>query len=248
MHIEQTINQMRQMRLSYMADSFEERIKNGDNRELSHEEFIALLVEDEYSERQNRKLSRMRGRSKFKPEMACIEDIKFSSARGLSKSDIMPFTTETWIKNAGNLILAGPTGTGKTYLSEAIGNRAMSMGHTSVKIRYSRLFEEIREARGTGTFAKYIEKLDKIKVLILDDFVCCDVSKKDMNDLLDILEDRDQRGPIIITTQYPISKWHGRFPDPTIADAICDRLIHGAVKLNLVGNSMRKKEVKSGLK
>lgn len=248
MHTEQTLDQMRKMRLSYMANSFEERLKNGDNRNLSHEEFIALLVEDEYSERQNRKLSRMRGRSGFKPEGACIEDLKFSAARGFSKSEIMPFTTETWIKNAQNLILAGPTGTGKTYISEAIGNRAMSMGHSSVKIRYSRLFEEIREARGIGTFPKYIEKLDKIKVLILDDFVCCDVSKKEMNDLLDILEDRDQRGPIIITSQYPISKWHGRFPDPTIADAICDRLIHGAVKLNLEGNTMRKKEVKSGSK
>ncbi len=246
MHIEQTLHQMRQMRLTHMATSFETRLKNGDNRELSHEEFVALLVEDEFSERQNRKLSRMMGRANFKPGQACIEDIQYSSVRGLSKSDIMPFTTDTWIQNAGILILTGPTGTGKTYISEAIGHRAMLMGHSSVKIRYSRLFDEIHEARGTGMYAKFLSKMDKIKLLILDDFVCCEISKKDMNDLLDLLDDREQRGPIIITSQYPISKWHGRFPDPTIADAICDRLIHGAVKLNLTGGSMRIQKKKPG--
>jgi DNA replication protein DnaC len=248
MHIEQTLTQMRQMRLSYMADSFENRLKNGDNRDLTHEEFIALIIEDEYNARNNRKLSRMLSRANFKAQQACIENIKYSASRGINKPDIMPFTTKTWIENAQNLILTGPTGTGKTYIAEAIGYRSCIMEEPCVKIRYSRLFEEIHEARGTGMYAKYITKLDKIKVLILDDFVSCDISKKDMSDLLDILEDRDQRGPIIITSQYPISKWHSRFCDPTIADAICDRLIHGAVKLNLKGDSMRKLKGKSHAK
>ncbi len=248
MHIEQTLHQMREMRLSHMANSFEERIKNGDNRDLSHEEFIALLIEDEHNARKNRKLTRMLGRAGFKPKQACIEDIKFSAARGLSKSDIMPFTTETWLNNAQNLVITGPTGTGKTYISEAIGQRAISLGHPAVKIRYARMFEEIHTARGIGEYAKYIRKLEKIHALIIDDFACCEISKRDMSDLVDIIEDRDQHFPLIITSQYPISKWHNRFPEPTLADAICDRLIHGAVKLNLKGDSMRKLRDKSGVK
>ncbi len=248
MHLEQTLHQMRQMRLSYMARSLEERLKNGDHNELSHEEFIALLIEDEFSARRNRKLSRMLGRANFKANQACIENIKYSAARNLTKSDITPFTSETWITNAQNLIITGPTGTGKTYIAEAIGRRACVLGYQAVKIRYGRLFEEIHTARGTGMYVKYIEKLEKIKVLILDDFAGGDVSKKDLADLIDIIEDRDQHWPLIITSQYNAGEWHQRFTDPTLADAICDRLVHGSVKLNLEGDSMRKMRDKSGLK
>jgi DNA replication protein DnaC len=248
MHIEQTLYQMRQMRLSYMARSLEERLKNGDHRELSHEEFIALIVEDEFSSRRNRKLTRMLNRANFKSEQACIENIKYSSVRNFKKADIMPFTSETWIANAQNLIITGKTGTGKTYLAEAIGRRACILEYQAVKIRYSRLFDEIHEARGTGTYPKYIDKLDKIKVLILDDFANGDVSKKDLSDLVDIIEERDQKWPMIVTSQYKVADWHKRFPDPTFADAICDRLVHGSVKLNLEGPSMRKMRDKSGSK
>lgn len=246
MHLEQTLHQLRQMRLSYMARSLEERLKNGDNRDLSHEEFIALLVEDEFSARKNRKLARVLGRANFKANQACIENIKYSTARNLGKSDISPFTGETWIANAQNLIFTGATGTGKTYIAEAIGRRACVLGHQAVKVRYSRLFEELHEARGTGMYAKYLDKLNKINVLILDDFASCDVSKKDMGDLVDIIEDRDQQWPVIITSQYSVNKWHQRFPDPTLADAVCDRLIHGSAKINLKGDSIRKYRDKSG--
>ena len=240
MHLEQTLHQLRQMRLSYMARSLEERLKNGDNRDLSHEEFLALLVDDEFSARKNRKLARVLGRANFKANQACIENIKYSTARNLGKADISPFTGETWIANAQNLILTGATGTGKTYIAEAIGRRACVLGHQAVKVRYSRLFEELHEARGTGMYAKYLDKLNKINVLILDDFAGCDVSKKDLGDLIDIIEDRDQQWPVIITSQYSVNNWHQRFPDPTLADAVCDRLIHGSVKINLKGDSMRK--------
>jgi DNA replication protein DnaC len=187
----------------------------------------------------------MLSRSNFKANPACIEDIKYSSERGIGKADITPFTGEGWIKQKQNLILTGSTGTGKTYLAEAIGRRALGMGYQTVKIRYNRLFDEIHTARGTGVYSKYLEKIGKIQVLILDDFANGEISAKDMSDLVEIIEDMDGKAPIIITSQYPVSKWHQRFPDPTLADALCDRLIHGATKINLKGESMRKNREKS---
>jgi len=228
-----------------MARSLEERLRNGDHRDLSHEEFISLLVEDEYNARKNRKLTRMLGRANFKADQACIENLKYSAVRNLKKADIAPYTSEGWIISAQNLIITGSTGTGKTYLAEAIGRRACVLGYQTIKIRYGRLFEDIHTARGTGMYAKYIDKLNKIKVLILDDFAGGDVNKKDLEDLVDIIEDRDQRWPLIITSQYNPAQWHKRFPDPTLADAICDRLVHGSVKLNLEGPSLRKLRDKS---
>jgi len=239
MHLEQTLTQLRSMRLTVMAAMLEQRLKNGDHRQLSHEEFISLLVEDEHSARKNRKLARMIGRANFKPEQACVENIHYDPRRGFEKKDILQFTSRTWIDNAQNVILTGPTGTGKTYIAEAIGLYVCKMGLPVRKIRYKRLFEEILSARGTGMYLNYIQKLQKVKVLILDDFVMQPINQNELSDLLDIIEERDQLGPVIITTQYPPNKWHSLFDDPTAADAICDRLIPTAVKLNLKGKSQR---------
>lgn len=240
MHIEQTLKQMREMRLSNMANSLEERLKHRDQQDLTHEEFISLLIEDEYNARKNRKLSRAIGRANFKPGNASIENLKYSSARGLIKKDVMTFTSSTWIENCSSLIITGPTGTGKTYLAEAIGLRACIMGYSALKIRYRKLFDEIATARGTGTYSKYVEKLERVKVLIVDDFGISSIDKKQTADLMDLIEDRDQRGVLIITSQYPIEAWHERFPDPTLADAICDRMVHSSYKIELTGDSLRR--------
>lgn len=236
------------MRLSTMAESFKTRLSSGNNRDLSPEEFFALLVEDEYNARKNRKLSRMIGKANFKPEQACIENITFSQARGLMKKDILPLTTTTWIDNAQNLIFTGPTGCGKTYLAEAVGLQVCLMGFSVIKIRYPMLFEEIHAAKGTGMYLRYLKKLSRIKVLILDDFLMQPIENADCGPLLDVIEEKEQTGSIIITTQFPIEKWHLKLPDPTVADAICDRLTHGAVKLHLEGESMRKNKIKSAPK
>lgn len=248
MHIENVIEQLKAMRLSTMADSLQTRLKNGNNSDLAPEEFFALLVEDEFNERKNRKLSRMISMANFKPEQACIENITYNAARGFTKKDIMPLTTATWINNAQNLLLSGPTGCGKTYLAEAIGLQACIMGFSVSKIRYPLLFEEIRTAKGTGMYLRYLKKLARIKVLILDDFLMQPIENNDCGPLLDVIEEKEQTGSIIITTQFPIAKWHLKLPDPTVADAICDRLTHNAVKLNLEGESMRKEKAKSASK
>ena len=241
MHLEQTLYQMRSMRLTAMAACLEQRIKNGDHRDLSHEEFFSLLVEDEFIARKNRRLSRMIGRANFKPQQACIENIHYDHSRGFTKTDIMQFKSKTWIENSHHVIITGPTGTGKTYIAEAIGLHACKMGYPTQKIRYKKLFEEIQAAKGTGVYLDYLRKLQKIKVLIIDDFAMQPITQDQLCDLMELIEERDQLGPVIITTQYPPNKWHSLFDDPTISDAICDRLIPIAIKLNLKGKSLRGK-------
>jgi DNA replication protein DnaC len=228
-----------------MATALDHQLKNPDQSSLSHEEFVAFLVQEEYSARHNRRLSRMVGKANFKPEQACLENIHYTPQRCFQKKDLQAFTSSTWIANAQNVIITGATGTGKTYIAEAIGLQACHLGFSVVKIRYKRIFEEIQAARATGMYLKYLETLAKIKVLIIDDFVMEPITIPEQADLMEIVEDRNQKNPIIITTQYPTNKWHTLLPDPTIADAICDRLVHTAIKLNLKGESMRSKTEKA---
>lgn len=244
MLLEQTLSKMRTLRLATMARTLEERINRGDHRDLPAEEFIGLLIDDEYSARQNRRLSRMIGKANFKPEHACLENIKYDPKRGFQKKDIMQFTTPRWLENRQNVVFNGATGTGKTYLAEALGLQACKMGYTAQKISYKRLFDEIRQSKGTGLYLKYLEKLNKINALIIDDFLMHPIDQDDLSELMAIIEDRSQQASTIITTQYPPAKWHGLLPDPTIADAICDRIKHGAIIIKLEGESMRKSNEK----
>ena len=248
MHKEQVLTQMREMRLSAMAESFQQRLANNDHQGITAEQFVALLIEDEYIARKNRKLRRMIGAANFKPEQACLENLEYSVARGLQKADVMRLAAPAWIEQARQVIITGPTGCGKTYLAESIGLQACKMGYPAMKIRYRMLFEEIRAARGTGTYLKYLKKIARTKVLILDDFLMQPVEQADAAYLMDVIEEKQQMGSVVVTTQYPINKWHHQLPDPTIADAICDRLVHGAFTFNLKGGSMRKKSDKNPAK
>ena len=232
---------MRSMRLTTMAQAMETRLNNGHHQNLSHEDFIGLLVDDEFTARKNRRLSRMIGRANFKPEGACIENIKYDPVRGFQKKDILQFTQTTWINNAQPVIIQGATGTGKTYIAEAIALQVCKMGFPALKIRFPRLLEELKIQRGTGQFIKYQDKLAKVKVLVIDDFLMAPASEENISDLLEILEDRSGAAPTIITTQYPIKKWHVLLKEPTFADAICDRLVQSAIIFNLMGESRRKK-------
>lgn len=246
MNINTVCQQLHEMHFSRMAVQLQDRLSNGDHKDLSHEEFIALLVEDEYLCRKQRRLNRIVSKAGFKPEMPAIEDIIYSEARGFSKKDIVQFTTPKWITEARNIVFTGPTGCGKSFVSQAIALQACRMGFTTRYMRYSLLFEEVNAARGTGQYLKFLKTMSTTKVLILDDFLMQEVSVQDLSPLMDIIEEKQQTGSIIISTQYPIAKWHHRMPDPTMADAICDRLVGTSYKFNLKGDqSMRGKNQKS---
>jgi DNA replication protein DnaC len=245
MHLETTLTQLHTLRLSTMAGSLQDRLSRGDCNGISAEDFFALMVEDEFRSRQDKKLRHLIGRANFKPEQACLENIIYGPSRGFQKKDLLQFTNTTWIQQAHNIVICGPTGTGKTYIAEAIGLQACKMGHSTRKIRFKTLFEEINDARATGQYLKYVEKLQKTRVLIIDDFLMSEIAAEDASHLFEIIEERTQLGPLILTTQYAVPQWHKRLPDPTIADAICDRLAHTAITINLRGESMRKIPTKS---
>jgi len=246
MNIDMTCQQLREMRLTRMAAQLHDRLANGEQRELSPEEFVALLVEDEYLSRRQKRLDRIVSHAGFKPERPSMEDIIYSPTRGFDKKDLTTFSTPRWISEAVNVILTGPTGCGKSFIAQAIALQACRMGFVTRVLRYPLLFEEVNAARGTGQYLKFLKTMAKTNVLLLDDFLMQEVAVQDLSPLMDVIEEKQQTGSIIVTTQYPIAKWHHRMPDPTMADAICDRLASAAYKFNLKGDqSMRGCKLKS---
>ena len=161
MHIDTIISQLHHMKLSTMAQSLKDRINNNECKELTHLEFIGLLVEDEFYSRKNRRLKLKIGRAHFKPELPCIEDLAYTPSRGFTKQDITSFTSKDWLTNSMNVIITGPTGSGKTYLAEALAHQACRMDFDALKIRFFLLLEEIHAAKGTGQYLKYLKKIIK---------------------------------------------------------------------------------------
>jgi DNA replication protein DnaC len=239
MLMQQTMDFLYAMKLNGMADGFKEQMNQPDIHELSFEERFSLLVDRQWTYKEERKMKRLLDNARLKIS-ACVEDIDFKAPRGLDKSVILRLANCEWIKNAENIIITGPTGGGKTYLACALANRACRLGLPSFYIRLPRLFQELGISKADGSYAKLMKRLLRTKVLILDDFGLAPLTQADRHDLLEIIEDRHGLSSTIVTTQLPISNWHDTIKDPTIADAILDRLIHNAHKITLKGESMRK--------
>ena len=236
---EQTLQTLNEMKIFGMAKGFAERVSHPQNGELSHAEFVGLLVQDEKTYRENRRLRQLLKKAKFKHQ-ASLEDVNYRHPRGLNKQTLLQLADIQWILHNRNILITGPTGIGKSWLGCALGNLAARSGYTVQYVRAPRLFETLRQSEGDGSHLKALARLAKTQVLILDDFLLASPTEAERRDLLEIIEDRYATGSTIITSQLPTKEWHEAIDEPTLADAICDRLFHNAYKIELKGPSMRK--------
>ena len=239
--IQNTIDKLSSMKLYGMTEAIEEQIINTAYNELTFEERLSMLVDKEIVYRKNKKLTTLLRRAAFRFPEACIEDVDFKTKRGLSKGRVLKFTQNEWIEKHQNIIITGATGAGKSYLACALGNNACRHGISTYYTRISHLVEELKISHVDGTYLKLMKKLSRVELLIIDDWGLSNFSDSDRRDMLEIFEDRYNVRSTIITTQYPLDTWHEIIGDPTIADAICDRIIHNAHKININSkDSMRK--------
>lgn len=237
---EETVKQLTEMKLYAFAKCFGEYIEQTEKDDLTVQERLAFMVEREWSDRQERRLNR-RLKSAILREEACVENINYRHPRGLDKSVMQKLVACKWVKNHENVIFTGKTGVGKTWLACALANKACRMGSTIQYARVPRLLEELYVAHADGSYPKMMNRLAKIDVLILDDFGLSTLSETERRDLLEVLEDRQKRKSTIFTSQLDIKHWHDIIGEPTIADAILDRLVSSSHKIKLNGKSLRPK-------
>jgi DNA replication protein DnaC len=235
---QQTMSILHSLKLFGMARSFEERLADPNQASLSHAEFVGLLVQDEKIHRDNLRLRRLLKKARLRQE-AALEDIDYGASRGLNHQVILELANTQWIAANRNVLISGPTGIGKSYIACALGNSAARAGYTVLYIRAPRLFETLQQSRGDGSHLKALTRLSRVQLLIIDDFLLTPLSDWERQDLLEVVEDRYQTGATVITSQCPIGDWHPNIGDPTLADAICDRLLHNAYRVELRGSSMR---------
>jgi len=238
-----TIDKLRAMRLTGMATSLEEQIQMQDTESLTFDERLGLMVDREATDRENRRLKTRLKRAKLK-QNACTEDIDYRHPRGLDKALMAKLSSCVWIKERLNLFITGPTGTGKTFLACALAQKACREGYTAQYVRLPRIFQELHIAKGDGRYGKILKNFAKTDLLLFDDWGLTKLTDENRHDLLEILEDRNSCGSTLITSQFPVKDWYELIGDPTLADAILDRIIHSAYKIELKGDSMRKKKSK----
>ena len=235
-----TLDKLNALKFTGMSAALTEQLSLDNIDDLAFEERLGLLVDREITERNNRRLKTRLRQAKLK-QTACMEDIDYRQPRGLDKSLTLRLADCHWIKDRLNILLTGPTGVGKTWLACALAHKACQSGHTALYCRLPRLLQSLPLARGDGSYAKLMTQLARTEVLILDDWGLSKFNAEQRRDLLEILEDRHGSRSTIVTSQIPIEQWHELIGDPTLADAILDRLVHNAYKLKLKGESMRKK-------
>ena len=237
---DQTMTQLYDMKLHGMADAYQLQCQQPQIAELSFDERFAMLVDRQWQWREDRALaSRLRSAQFRMP--ACMEDIDYSSRRGLKRALMNDLSSGQWIGFHQNVILTGPTGTGKTFLACAIGTNACRSGYRTKYFVAAKLFRLLRGAHADGSYARLTDRLAKTDLLIIDDWGMESLKPSEYRDFLEILDDRQAKGATLITSQFPIEMWHDTIGNPTVADAILDRLVHNAHKIQLEGDSMRKR-------
>jgi len=243
MLIHPMLDKLKILRFFGMLSALEEQMKMPDIEKLSFDERFGLLIDREMIDRQNRRFKTRLRKAKLR-QNACLEDIDFRHPRGLDKSLMLQLASGQWIKEANNLLIIGPTGVGKTYLACALAHKACQLDYSALYFRLPRLLQQLDIAKGDGRYGKLLKNFAKTNLLVIDDWGLKKLIKEQSHDLLEIFEDRHSLRSVLITSQLPVDHWHEIIGNPTLADAILDRLVHNSYRINLKGESMRKKKSK----
>ena len=237
-----TLDQTAALGLTGMADAWKALAEQDPGQALERNEWLGLMLDRESAARADKRFANRLRNAKMRFPNACIEDVDFAASRGLDRRQILALAQGDWIRAREQIILTGQTGTGKTWLACAFGHQAARLDHSVSYVRMPRLFEDMAMARLDGRFPRLVDKLARVQLLVLDDWGTHGLTDQQRLDLLELFEERYQRRSTIITAQLPVSGWHDMIGEPTIADAILDRIVHNAHRIELKGDSMRRKD------
>jgi DNA replication protein DnaC len=232
--------QLKELRLGGMYKAYEEQNLSSSYHDMTFDDRLAFLLQRELTERENKALQSRITKARFRVTGA-LEDVQPSASRGLDKTLLTQLGQCDWIKDKRNIIITGPSGSGKTFLATALSRKACLLGHAARYFRSTNLLAELESAREEGSFLRTISAIGKPHVLIIDDFCLSALSEAEEKDLFELIEERHGKASTILTSQNPVNLWHGLMPNPAIADAILDRIVHNAIRIELRGESRRKK-------
>ena len=238
-----TMEKLKEMRLKGMANAYEDQMQTPDITSLCFDERLGLLIDREQTERENRRLKTRLTKAKLK-QQASMEDIDYSNNRELNKIQLLDLGSCRWLNEHNNLLVTGLTGVGKTYIACALAQKACREGYTALYLRLPRLFGDLTIAKGDGRYSKLLKRYSTIDLIVLDDWGISPMTAENRRDLLEILDDRYEKKSTLITSQLPVDKWHRYLEDPTLADAILDRVVHNAYRIEMGGESIRKRKGK----
>lgn len=238
---QQTLDKLYAMKLLGMADGFKEQIQQPSLQDLSFDQRFGMLVDTQWTWKENKRLKRLLKEAKLKLQ-ASVEDIDYKTSRGIEKPVMLNLISCNWIRKQQNLLISGPTGVGKTFLACALAQKACREGFRTLYLRMPQFFYQIALARADGSYASLMKRFSKTHLIVLDDLGLTALTDMERRDLLEVIEDRHGLSSTLITSQLPIENWHDHIGDPTIADAILDRIIHSAHRIQLKGGSMRRKQ------
>jgi DNA replication protein DnaC len=241
MLIEQTLDKMNAMKLSGMADALRQQRGSPEHTKLSFDERLGLLIDAEWIAREQRKLSKRLRAAKLRYQ-ASVENIDFKHPRGLDRQQVLSLANGGFVQNRHNLVITGPTGVGKSYLACAFVERACRLGYKASYVRLPRLLQQLAVGRGDGSYARVLDRLARLDLLAIDDWLLAPLRDTERRDLVEVVEDRSERVSTLIASQLKTKDWHASIGDPNLADAICDRLLHNAHRLELKGASKRRTE------
>lgn len=241
MLLEETLKKLSEMKLHAMARSLRERLTRTDHGDLSIADFVGFVVDDEWTDRQNRKLDSRLRVAHFKMQAACLEDVDYTIPRKLRKQQVLDLAQNHWIEKHQNIVVTGPAGSGKSYLAQALGNHLCRSGHSVVYYRMPKLAMMLMQSRVDGSYLRLLKRIAKTRVLIIDDFGIGKLSQDHVTDLLELVEDRYDIGSTVITAQLAPDEWHDYLGGGVVADGILDRILHNAHKFDLQADeSVRK--------